>query len=95
MRDGYLESTGVEGLGGTHQVLEWRVRLNPPPQRWKGFSPFGFAQGGVGTLLPAPWGLQSSCAALEGSRCRCEREVTAPLIYKALSDIKMIKHTHL
>lgn len=37
---GYLESTLVEGFGGTQQVLEQRVRLNPPLAALEGvFSP--------------------------------------------------------
>lgn len=50
--------------------------------RLEGFSPLFFAQGGARCCWNLVW-LQSSCAALEVSRCHCEKEIKALLIYSA------------
>lgn len=82
---GYLESTLVEGLGRSQQVLEQRVRLNPPLAALEGvFFPSVLHNGMSARCCRSLVQLQSSCAALEGSRCLCEMEITALLIYKAL-----------
>lgn len=69
-------------LGGTHQILKRCMRLNPAGADWKGFSPLFFEQWDACCCWNLVW-LQSSCAALEGSHCHCEKEIKALLIYTA------------
>ena len=92
----YLGSTVVEGLGGTHQVPEWSVRLNLP---------LGALEG-----LFSPWFCTTGCLRVAaGALCGCSHPVQPWRVHVAsvkwrwqpflstrlLSDIKMIKHMHL
>lgn len=82
MGKGYFESVST---GRAHQAPEQCVRLNSPFAALEGLLSPQFCT--MGCLHAAPGALHGCshpvqpCA--EGSRCLCEMEITALLIYKA------------